>query len=108
MLTVTVTSGNSAPRPCSSPDDQLDRVTLEPDSVSFMEALLAKGQSQASRQNGSCPAAPQEEHADAPEEGGAVVRPGGKNKSEKKGSTTTGLTCPVTLNKAVLLYPEVL
>lgn len=93
--TVTVTSGTSAPWPCSSPDDQLDQVALEPDSVSFMEALLAHGQ--VPLQNGL-----QGEHAEAPEGGGTAATPGGE-----KSSTTPGLTCPVTLNKAVLLYPEV-
>ncbi|XP_075903892.1 nucleolar protein 11-like isoform X2 [Nelusetta ayraudi] len=87
----------------SSPDDQLDRVTLEPDSVSFMEALLAKGRGQATMQNGFCPAALQGERADVPERGGATVRPGVEAHREKKSSTTPGLTCPVTLNKAVLL-----
>lgn len=81
-------------------------MTLEPDSVSFMEALLAKGHGQATLQNGFCPAALQGEHADAPEGGGTAVRPGGENNTEKKSSTTAALTCPVTLNKAVLLYPE--
>lgn len=95
------------PRSCSSPDDQLDRVTLEPDSVSFMEALLAKGRGQATMQNGFCPAALQGERADVPERGGATVKPGVEANREKKSSTTSGLTCPVTLNKAVLLYPEV-
>lgn len=72
-----------------------------------MEALLAKGRGQATMQNGFCPAALQGEHADLPEGGGATVRPGGEANREKKSSTTPGLTCPVTLNKAVLLYPEV-
>lgn len=104
LVTVTVPSGNSAR---SSPDDQLDLVTLEPDSVSFMEALLAKGHGEATQQNGFCPATLQGEHTDAPEGGGTAIRPGGENNTEKKNSITAGLTCPVTLNKAVLLYPEV-
>lgn len=72
-----------------------------------MEALLAKGHGEATQQNGFCPATLQGEHTDAPEGGGAAVRPGGENNTEKKNSITAGLTCPVTLNKAVLLYPEV-
>lgn len=95
------------PRSCSSPDNQLDRVTLEPDSVSFMEALLAKGRGQATMQNGFFPTTLQGERADAPEGGGAAIRPGSQENRNKKSSTTPGLMCPVTLNKAVLLYPEV-
>lgn len=92
------------PLSCSTPDDEVDKVSLEPDSVSFMETLLARGRGQVGLQNGFSPTALEEDRADDPEGGGTIIRAAGEDKKEKS-STPPEQICPVGLHKAVLLYP---
>lgn len=92
------------PLSCSTPDDEVDKVSLEPDSISFMETLLARGRGQVGLQNGFSPTALEEDRADDREGGGTIIRAGGKDNKEKS-STPPGQICPVGLHKAVLLYP---
>lgn len=92
------------PLSCSTPDDEVDKVSLEPDSISFMETLLARGRGQVGLQNGFSPTVLEEDQADDPEGGGTIMTAGGEDDNEKS-STPPGQICPVGLHKAVLLYP---
>lgn len=80
------------PRSSSLPDADAENVSLEPDSITFMEALLAREHSETSVQNGFSPA-------------------DGKDRSDKgedeaKSSAAAEQSCPVEKHKAALLYPS--
>lgn len=85
------------------PDVDAEKVSLEPESVAFMEILLAQERGQVGLQNGFSPTSFDEDRSDALSRGGAVV----KTTPEDAGMTSTPpeQICPVGLHKAVLLYP---
>lgn len=75
------------------PDADAEKVTLEPDSISFMETLIAKEHGEAGMQNGFSRSA-EEDRSDTV---------GGK---DQEGTSAPPVQiCPVGLHKAVLLYP---
>lgn len=78
------------------PDSDAEKVTLEPDSVSFMEALIAREHGEASVQNGFS-SSDDKDCADALERDG-------------RGRMSAALEriCPVKLHKAALLYPSIM
>lgn len=75
-------------------DADAEKVSLDPDSVSFMEALAAREHGETSAQNGFSPG-DGEDCEDAP-----------KGDDKAKTSAAPEQTCPVELHKAVLLYPS--
>lgn len=85
------------------PDVDAEKVSLEPDSISFMETLIAKGRGQGGLQNGFSPTSHDEDSSDTPRGGGTIIKSGGEEK--ERPSTLPGQICPVGLHKAVLLYP---
>ncbi|KAM3865241.1 nucleolar protein 11-like [Diretmus argenteus] len=85
----------------SVPDGDAEMVSLEPDSVSFMEALIAGGRGQGGLQNGFSPAPFEEDSSDAVSVGGAPTQTRAEDK--EKTSAQPGQICPVGLHKAVLL-----
>lgn len=90
------------PRSCSMPDIDAEKVSLEPDSVSFMETLFARERGQAGSQNG-CSSKPKENRSDALGGGSAISK--AEEEDKEKTSTLLEQSCPVGLHKAVLLYP---
>ncbi|KAM6972456.1 nucleolar protein 11-like [Aplochiton taeniatus] len=80
----------------SVPDGDAEMVSLEPDSVSFMEALVAGGRGQGTIQNGFSPAPYEEDSCDAHTQDKLVEK-------EKQDNPQPGDTCPIGLHKAVLL-----
>lgn len=69
------------------PDADAEKVTLEPDSISFMETLIAKERGEAGMQNG-------------------FSRSAEEDRSDQEGTSAPPVQiCPVGLHKAVLLYP---
>lgn len=85
------------------PDVDAEKASLEPDSVSFMETLIARERGQVGLQNGFSPTSLDEGCSDAPGGGGAIIKSGEEDK--ERTSTLSGQICPVGLHKAVLLYP---
>lgn len=83
--------------PSSVPDGDVEMVSLEPDSVSFMEGLVAAG-ARGGQQNGFSPPLFEEDSCDANHQP--------KPPQDKK-ATLQLEACPVGLHKAVLLYPFV-
>uniref|UniRef100_A0A3Q0RGH5 Nucleolar protein 11 n=1 Tax=Amphilophus citrinellus TaxID=61819 RepID=A0A3Q0RGH5_AMPCI len=81
----------------SMPDVDAEKVSLEPDSVSFMETLISREHAEAGLQNGFSPIFLEEDCPDA-------VR-GRQTKAEdkEKASAPSKLICPVGLHKAALL-----
>ena len=86
------------PPPLSVPDGDAEMVSLEPDSVSFMEGLVASGRGPGAQQNGFSPTLYEEDSCDVPPSG--QPRP-----EEGKDGQPPRESCPVGLHKAVLLYP---
>ncbi len=80
-------------------DADAEKVSLEPDSVAFMETLIARGRGQVGLQNGFSPTNLDE---DALSGGGSNVK---TRDDWEKSSTPQEQNCPVGLHKAVLLYP---
>lgn len=81
------------------PDADAEKVSLEPDSVSFMETVMAREHSPVGLQNGFSPTSLDEDRSDG-------LRGGGTRAEDKeKSSTPPEQICPVGLHKAVLLYP---
>ncbi|XP_029362913.1 nucleolar protein 11-like [Echeneis naucrates] len=80
----------------SLPDIDAEKASLEPDSISFVEALISRERAQVSFQNGygttTC-----EDRSDDPSEGGGII------KEKEKTSAPSEQICPVGLHKAVLL-----
>uniref|UniRef100_A0A3P9MSI3 Nucleolar protein 11 n=1 Tax=Poecilia reticulata TaxID=8081 RepID=A0A3P9MSI3_POERE len=76
-------------------DADAEKLSLEPDSVSFMEMLLSNERGQTGLQNGFSPAFCQEDRTDA------VDDPKAKAKEKKKASPQQ--TCPVGKHKAALI-----
>lgn len=74
------------------PDADAAKVSLEPDSISFMEALVAREHGETSVQNGFSPA----DGEDC----------SGKGDDKAKSSAAAEQTCPVEIHKAALLYPS--
>lgn len=90
---------------CSLPDEDAEKVNLEPDSVSFMETLTFREHGKDGLQNGfSSPAV--EDNSDNPSGGEAVTKTKADNK--EKSSAPSEKVCPVGLHKAALLYPSIL
>ncbi|KAM4604001.1 nucleolar protein 11-like [Polymixia lowei] len=92
----------------SVPDGDAEMVSLEPDSVSFMETLVARGCGQAGMQNGFSPALFEEDSSDVPSGGGGGGGGGGdtskaRARDQEETLNQPGQTCPVGLHKAVLL-----
>ncbi|XP_076583465.1 nucleolar protein 11-like [Chaetodon auriga] len=85
----------------SMPDVDAEKVSLEPDSVSFMETLIAREHGQDGLQNGFSPTLFDEDCPDALGGGGTII----KTRAEEKGKSSTPpeQICPVGLHKAVLL-----
>ncbi|XP_062304337.1 nucleolar protein 11-like [Osmerus eperlanus] len=80
----------------SVPDGDAEMVSLEPDSVSFMEGLVASGRGPGAQQNGFSPALYEEDSCDVPPSG--QTRP-----EEGKDGQPPRESSPVGLHKAVLL-----
>lgn len=78
------------------PDADAEKVSLEPDSISFMEALIAREHGEASVQNGFSPS------------DGKDCSDTLKGDDKAKISAAPEQTCPVELHKAALLYPSIL
>ncbi|XP_064804798.1 nucleolar protein 11-like [Oncorhynchus masou masou] len=78
----------------SVPDGDVEMVSLEPDSVSFMEGLVAAG-ARGGQQNGFSPPLFEEDSCDANHQP--------KPPQDKKNPTLQLEACPVGLHKAVLL-----
>lgn len=85
------------------PDVDAEKASLEPDSVSFMETLIARERGQDGLQNGFSPTLFDEDRPDAFGGGGTVIKTRAEDK--EKSSTPPEQICPVGLHKAVLLYP---
>ncbi|XP_038569796.1 nucleolar protein 11-like [Micropterus salmoides] len=80
----------------SMPDIDAEAVSLVPDSVSFMETLIAGERGQVGLQNGFSPTSIDEGHSD-----GTVIKTRAEDK--EKTSSPPEQNCPVGLRKAVLL-----
>lgn len=78
------------------PDSEAEKANLEPDGVSFMEMLFTKDHPQVGLQNGFSPTTIKNDRLETIDGGGTVA---------KNTSTLSEESCPVGLNKAVLLYP---
>ncbi|KAM3622777.1 uncharacterized protein V6R79_002938 [Siganus canaliculatus] len=78
----------------SMPDIEAEKLSLEPDSISFMETLLARDRGTSGLQNGFSPTSLNEDSSETIDAG---------NSGDKKTSAPPGQTCPVGLHKAVLL-----
>lgn len=78
------------------PDAEAEKVTLEPDSISFMKALIAREHGEASVPNGFS-SGDNKDGLDALEGDG-----------EARISATPERICPVELHKAALLYPSII
>lgn len=87
---------------CSMSDADAEKVSLEPDSISFMKNLTTRDCDQVGLQNGFSPTTFGEQGSDTPGGGGSVNK---TSEDEEKSSTPPGQKCPVGLHKAVLLYP---
>lgn len=77
------------------PDADAEKVSLEPDSISLMEALLASEHDETSVQNGFSP-------------GDKDCSDTLNQDDDANSSAAPGQICPVELHKAVLLYPSLL
>lgn len=78
------------------PDADAEKVTLEPDGISFMEALIAREHGEASVPNGFS-SSDDQDCSDALEgDGKATI------------SAASEGICPVELHKAALLYPSII
>lgn len=86
------------------PDVDAEKVSLEPDSVSFMETLISRERGQVGLQNGFSPSSFDEDRSDALGGGGSIIKTRGEDK--ERISTPPGQICPVGLHKAALLYPS--
>ncbi|XP_036970065.1 nucleolar protein 11-like isoform X2 [Acanthopagrus latus] len=86
----------------SMPDTEAEKLSLEPDSVSFMETLIAREHAPVGLQNGFSPTSTDQDCSDAPGGGGRVVTKAGEEDKEKS-STPPEPICSVGLHKAVLL-----
>uniref|UniRef100_A0A3Q3VIX7 Nucleolar protein 11 n=1 Tax=Mola mola TaxID=94237 RepID=A0A3Q3VIX7_MOLML len=82
------------------PDIDAEKVSLEPDGVSFMETLFARERGQAGSQNG-CSSKTKENRSDALGGGSAISK--AEEEDKEKTSTLLEQSCPVGLHKAVLL-----
>lgn len=87
------------------PDTEAEKLSLEPDSVSFMETLIARERAPVGLQNGFSSTSTDQDCSDALGGGGRVVIKTGEEDKEKS-STPPEPICPVGLHKAVLLYPS--
>lgn len=85
------------------PDADAEKVSLEPESVSFMETLIVREHGQVGLQNGFSPNSFDRDRSDALSGGGAVLKT--REEDKEKTSTPPEQICPVGLHKAVLLYP---
>nr|XP_046265031.1 nucleolar protein 11-like [Scatophagus argus] len=85
----------------SMSDVDAEKVNLEPDSVSFMETLIARERGQVGFQNGFSPTSLDEDRSEALGGGGTIIKTRAEDK--EKTSTPPEQSCPVGLNKAVLL-----
>ncbi|XP_070684517.1 nucleolar protein 11-like [Pempheris klunzingeri] len=85
----------------SMPDADAEKVSLEPDSISFMENLIARDRGQVGLQNGFSPTSFDEDHSDALSGVGDTIKTRAEDK--EKTSTPPEQICPVGLHKAVLL-----
>lgn len=85
----------------SMPDADADKVSLEPDSVSFMDTLVSREHGHLGVQNGFSPTSLEEDCSDAVSGGGAVTKTRAEDK--EKTSTPPEQMCPVGKHKAVLL-----
>ncbi|KAM9857535.1 nucleolar protein 11-like [Aulostomus maculatus] len=95
----------------SMPDVDAEKVSLDPDSVSFMETLTSKEHVQDGLQNGFSSTSFEEDSSDIPSGGGGEGGGGGggdaftktRADSQEKTSTPAEHVCPVGLHKAALL-----
>lgn len=78
------------------PDSEAEKVNLEPDSLSFMETLTSREHCRGGLRNGFNSTSALEDHSDVTMT---------KADEENQKSTAPGQSCPVGLQKAVLLYP---
>ncbi|TKS68909.1 Nucleolar protein 11-like [Collichthys lucidus] len=82
----------------SMPDVDAEKASLEPESVAFMETLIAREHGQGGLQNGFSPTSC---GGDALSGGGTVIKT--RAEDEENPSTPPEQICPVGLHKAVLL-----
>ncbi|XP_051240032.1 nucleolar protein 11-like isoform X1 [Dicentrarchus labrax] len=85
----------------SMPDADAEKMSLEPESVSFMETLIVREHGQVGLQNGFSPTSFDGDRSDALSGGGAVLKT--REEDKEKTSTPPEQICPVGLYKAVLL-----
>ncbi|XP_068607315.1 nucleolar protein 11-like [Brachionichthys hirsutus] len=85
----------------SMPDVDAEKVSLEPDGVSFMKSLLAREDDQVGLQNGFSPALHDEDRSEPLVGSHAISQARAEDK--EKNSTPSEQICPVSLNKAVLI-----
>lgn len=78
------------------PDADAEKVSLEPDGISFMEALMAGEHGETSVQNGFSP-------GDGKDCSDAL-----RGDDAAKSSAAPEQICPVQLHKAALLYPSII
>uniref|UniRef100_A0A3P8VJZ8 Nucleolar protein 11 n=1 Tax=Cynoglossus semilaevis TaxID=244447 RepID=A0A3P8VJZ8_CYNSE len=83
----------------SMPDTDAEKVSLEPDSVSFMETLISGKHVGNYVQNGFSPSPLDVEHTDALSGDGVAIQ----TKTKEEETAPSEPTCPVGLHKAVLL-----
>lgn len=79
------------------PDVDAEKVSVEPDGVSFMESLMARERGPLGLQNGFSPI--EMDRSDSLGVGDT------RAEDKEKATTPTVQICPVGLHKAVLLYP---
>lgn len=78
------------------PDADAEKVSLEPDSISFMEALIARDYGETSGQNGFSPS------------DGKDCSDTLKGDDKPKICAAAEQICPVEVHKAALLYPSII
>ncbi|KAG7223703.1 hypothetical protein INR49_015428 [Caranx melampygus] len=83
----------------SMPDVDAEKVSLEPDSISFMETLVSREHGPVVLQNGFSPTLFDEDRPDTLSSGGAVD----KTENTENSLTPSEQICPVGLHKAALL-----
>lgn len=86
------------------PDIDAEKVSLDPDSISFMDTLISREHGHLGMQNGFSPTSMEDNCSDTLSGGGAVTK---TRAEDKETSTAPEQICPVGKHKAVLLYPSI-
>lgn len=81
----------------SLPDADAEKLSLEPDSISFMAMLISNEHAQTGLQNGFSPT--------SCEDGGTDAIDDPQTKAKEKPNASPRQICPLGLHKAALMYP---